>query len=317
MRLLPALLALLALVAFGPAAEPVAVPAGKTVKLLTIGNSFSANATHYLGDLANAGGVKLIHRPLVIGGAAFDIHWARVEKAEADPKDKAGQYTSGRNLQQELQAEKWDYITIQQSSIKSHDLSTYEPYARQLRDYVKKYAPGAQLLIHETWPYRVDDPRFSPKEPKPGEPKTQGEMYEGLRNAYRTTAKELGLRLLPVGDAFNLANTDPAWGYKAPAAAKPSDYKYPELPPQTHSLNKGYAWKADATGTQKLGMDGHHANTAGEYLGGCVWFEVLFGQSVVGNRYRPPELSAEDAAYLQKIAHRAVEEEQARTAGLK
>jgi hypothetical protein len=315
MRLFPAFLALLSLACAVPAAEP---PAGKTVKLLTVGNSFSANATHYLGDLAQAAHINLIHRPLIIGGSSFDVHWARVEKFEADPKDKAGQYSGGRSLQQELQSDKWDYVTIQQASIKSHDLSTYQPYARQLRDYIKKYAPTAELLIHETWPYRVDDPRFSPKEPKPGEPKTQAEMYEGLRNAYRTTAKEFGVRLIPVGDAFNLANTDPAWGYKPLAGFKSADYKYPDLPPQTHSLNKGYAWKADsASGLQKLGMDGHHASTAGEYLGGCVWFEVLFGQSVVGNSYRPPGVSAEDAAYLQKIAHRAVEEEKAREQALK
>jgi hypothetical protein len=312
MRLLPALLALLALTVLARAAEPPAAASGKTVKLLTIGNSFSVNATHYLGDLANASGNKLIHLPLVIGGAAFDVHWAKVETFEADPKDKAGQYTSGRSLQQELQADQWDFITIQQSSIKSHDLSTYEPYARQLRDYIRKYAPKSEILIHETWPYRVDDPRFSVKEPKAGEPKTQAEMYEGLRNSYRATAKELGLRLLPVGDAFNLANTDPAWGYKAAAIPTAAAYQYPDLPPQTHSLNKGYAWKADASGTQKLGMDGHHASTAGEFLGGCVWFEVMFGQSVIGNSYRPPGLSAEDAAYLQKTAHRAVEEEKAR-----
>lgn len=313
MRLLPALLAILSLAALAPAAEPAKEAAGKTVKLLTVGNSFSANTTHYLGDLATASGNKLVHRPLVVGGAAFDIHWTKVEKFEADPKDKAGQYSGGRGLRQELEAEKFDYITIQQSSIKSHDLATYEPYARQLRDYIKKYAPASEILIHETWPYRVDDPRFSPKEPKAGEPKTQAEMYEGLRNAYRTTAKELGLRLLPVGDAFNIANTDSAWGYKPIAAVKMSDFKFPDVPPQVHSLNKGYAWKADpATGEQKFGMDGHHANMAGEYLGACVWFEVLFDQSVVGNTYRPPGLSAEDAAYLQKTAHRAVEEEKAR-----
>ncbi|HEV7405860.1 MAG TPA: DUF4886 domain-containing protein [Chthoniobacteraceae bacterium] len=312
MRLLPALLALLSLATLSPAAEPTKAAPGKTVKLLTIGNSFSANATHYLGDLATASGNKLVHKPLVIGGAAFDIHWTKVEKFEADPKDKAGQYSDGLGLQQELQADKWDFITIQQSSIKSHDLATYEPYARQLRDYIKKYAPGAELVIHETWPYRVDDPRFSPKEPKAGEPKTQAEMYEGLRNSYRATAKELGLRLLPVGDAFNLANSDPAWGYQAPAGVKMSAFQYPDLPPQTHSLNKGYAWKADPAGKQTLGMDGHHANTAGEYLGACVWFEVMFGQSVIGNTYRPPGLSAEDAAYLQKTAHLAVEEEKAR-----
>ena len=49
----------------------ISVVAGepKTVRILTIGNSFSANATKYLNDLAKAGGHKLIHNSLVIGGA--------------------------------------------------------------------------------------------------------------------------------------------------------------------------------------------------------------------------------------------------------
>ncbi len=40
----------------------------KTVRILTIGNSFSRNATNHLDDLAGAGGHTLIHTPLVIGG---------------------------------------------------------------------------------------------------------------------------------------------------------------------------------------------------------------------------------------------------------
>jgi GxxExxY protein len=50
------------------AAEP------KTVRLLTIGNSFSANATKYLADLAKGGGRTLVHRPLGIGGAPMEVH---------------------------------------------------------------------------------------------------------------------------------------------------------------------------------------------------------------------------------------------------
>ena len=95
------------------------------------------------------------------------------------------------------------------------------------------------------------------------------------------------------------------------ASPKPSEYKYPDLPPQTHSLNKGYAWKADGAGKQTLGMDGHHANTAGEYLGGCVWFEVRFGQSVVGNTFVPKGLTPADVQLLQRIAHETVERSRA------
>jgi alanyl-tRNA synthetase len=121
----------------------------KTVKLLTIGNSFSANATHYLGDLAKAGGHTLIHQPLVIGGASFQVHTEKAQKHEADPKDKAGLYTSGRGLKENLELQKWDYVTIQQSSIKSHDFATYQPYAGWLRDYITKHAPQAKLLVQQ------------------------------------------------------------------------------------------------------------------------------------------------------------------------
>jgi hypothetical protein len=55
-------------------------------------------------------------------------------------------------------------------------------------------------------------------------------------------------------------------------------------------------------------MDGHHANMAGEYLGACCFYEVLFGQSVVGNTFVPKGLSEEDAKYLQQAAHEAVQQ---------
>jgi len=185
-----------------PAAAPAAP--GKTVKLLTIGNSFSGNATHYLGDLAKAGGHTLVHQPMSIGGAAMEVHWTKIQANEKDPKDPAGLYGT-KALNATLQGGEWDYVTIQQASIKSHDVATYRPFATQLQEYVKKHAPKAELLLHQTWAYRVDDPRFSAKAPAAGEPKTQEEMYTMLSGAYKTIAKELGVRRLPVGDAAGAA----------------------------------------------------------------------------------------------------------------
>jgi hypothetical protein len=167
---------------------------------------------------------------------------------------------------------------------------------------VKKHAPKAELLLHQTWAYRVDDPRFGGK-PKEGEPATAEEMYTMLTAAYKTIAKELGIRRIPVGDAFHLATTDPAWGYKPDKTWDKSKAKAPELPDQTHSLHVGYSYKDG-----KLGMDGHHANAAGEYLGGCVWYEFLFKESCVGNTFAPNGMKPEDAKYLQEVAHRAVAE---------
>lgn len=278
----------------------------KTVRLLTIGNSFSRNATNHLDDLAKAGGHTLIHTPIVVGGASLELHSERALAHAKDARNKAGLYSNGRSLVQELKAEKWDYVTIQQASIKSHDFSTYQPHAGRLRSLIQEHAPTARLLVHQTWAYRKDDPRFTKPSGKPGEPKTQAEMYAGLTHAYTMLAKELGAGLLPVGDAFYLADTDPQWAYQTDTAFNSKTARHPALPDQKHSLHVGWRWKKGTNGRNTLGMDGHHANTAGEYLGACVWYEVLFGESPVGNSYIPDQTDPAYARFLQETAHRAV-----------
>src|SRR5437868_2067532 len=173
-----------------PAATPaVAASPAKTVRLLTIGNSFSGNATHFLADLAKARGNTLVHQPMSIGGAATEVHWTKIQANEKDPQDPAGLYGT-KSLSKVLAGADWDFVTIQQASIKSHDVETYRPFAAQLQDYVRKHAPKAELLLHQTWAYRCDDPRFAPRTPKV-EPSTREAMYESLSSAYRTIAKEL------------------------------------------------------------------------------------------------------------------------------
>jgi hypothetical protein len=53
-------------------------------------------------------------------------------------------------------------------------------------------------------------------------------------------------------------------------------------------------------------MDGHHANAAGEYLGACVWYEVLLGKSVEDNAFTPPSIDPAYAKFLRATAHEAV-----------
>ncbi len=94
------------------------------------------------------------------------------------------------------------------ASIKSHDIANYRPSASELRDYIKKFAPNSEIVVHQTWAYRVDDPRFTKPSEKPGEPATQEAMYTGLTSAYNTIARELGgLRIIPTGDAFTSQTT--------------------------------------------------------------------------------------------------------------
>jgi hypothetical protein len=280
--------------------------AAKTVRLLTIGNSFSRNATRHLDDLAKAGGHELIHRPIVVGGASLELHATKAQANERDPADPAGRYTNGLSLKEMLRADRWDFVTIQQASLKSHDLATYRPFAAQLRDFIREHAPQAKLLVHQTWAYRVDDPRFTKPSGKSGEPATQEAMYRGLSRAYRAIARELGTGLIPVGDAFFLADTDPQWGYRVDAVFDFKSAQPPALPDQRCSLHVGWRWQKAKDCVMRLSMDGHHANTAGEYLGACVWYEVLFGESAVGNPFEAPGVEPGHAHFLQQTAHRAV-----------
>lgn len=291
------------------AAEPAAAP--KTVRLFTVGNSFSQNATKHLASIATAAGDKLIQGRAVIGGSSPEIHWTKIEKYEKDPRDPAGLYTAKQSLKAMLAADQWDYVTIQQASIKSHDLANYRPHAKLLHDYIKQHCPHAKVIVHETWAYRRDDPRFTTPPKKAGEPKSQAEMYEGLVNAYHTIAAELGCDVIPVGDAFYLADTDPTWGYQVDTKFDLKEAKPSTLPDQTHSLHVGWKWRV-VEKKNTLAMDGHHANTAGEYLGACVFYETLFGKSVVDNTFVPTGLSEADAQYLRGVAHRAVEQEKQR-----
>lgn len=298
-------LLLLAGLQASPAADAPAKSA-KTVRLLTVGNSFSQNATRQLGNLVTNAGHVLIHQPVVVGGASLELHWGRAAAFEKDATSTNGLYANKQSLKQMLGAQPWDFVSIQQASIKSHDAATYRPFAKQLHDYIKQHAPKAEVLLHQTWAYRVDDPRFKVAAPKAGEPKTQAEMYRMLTSAYKTIAAELGIRRLPVGDAFFLADTDPKWGYRPDAKFDFKNHDENRLPNQTHSLHVGWRFAKGKDGKQSLGMDGHHANAAGEYLGACVWFEVLFGESVVGNAFVTPGLDKAYARFLQETAHKAV-----------
>jgi hypothetical protein len=184
-------------------------------------------------------------------------------------------------------------------------VATYRPFARQLHDDIKKAAPKAEILVHQTWAYRVDDPRFSQPFAKPGEPTTQKQMYDGLTEAYQTITKELGARMIPVGHAFYLADNHPKWGYQPD---KKFDFKNaapPTLPDQTHSLHTGWRW-VTKDGKKTLAMDGHHASLAGQYLAACVFYEILFAETVVGNSFVPREIDQDYARFLQETAHQAV-----------
>ena len=276
-----------------------------TLRVLLIGNSFSQNASTYLPRLAEEGGHVLILGHAEIGGCPLEKHWRLAQLYEKDPDNPAGRpYKGKKSLRMLLTEGTWDVVTMQQYSFFSSCVETYRPYARQLYDYVRKFQPEARILMHQTWAYRVDAPRFGLKE-KEKEGKqvkcaTDEEMWRLSRAAYHEVAEELGVELIPVGDAFWKVCSDPRYGYRADASIDKDEMASSGLPDQRNSLHKGYYRSKEG----KVKLDANHASAAGCYLGGLVWYGVLFGESPARLTFVPGEVPADFASYLKKTARK-------------
>ena len=279
----------------------------KKVNILVIGNSFSGNALKYLEKIVvSAGDCEMKVGHASIGGCPLEKHLNLAMKHEKNPSDPEGMpYTlAGKKggLKEMLSADKWDCATIQQYSMYSFKIDTFRPHAKELCDYIRKYAPQAEIIFHQTWAYRSDDPLFV-------KGFTQEKMYQELTKAYYTVAGETGIkRVIPVGNAFQLTSESQEWAFKRDPSFDYSNPKQPGLPAEPHSLHAGFGWRKKGDKTS-FSYDGHHAGPAGEFLAGCVWCESLFGKDVRKTGFKPEKMTPEDAAFLKSIAHKAVIED--------
>lgn len=282
----------------------------KTVRLLTIGNSFSDNAVTYLADMAaSSRKVRIEIGRANLGGCSLERHWNLAVYTARQPEFKTyglgrgSDGTSNRaNLQDALRAEPWDFVTLQQVSAQSWRRESFQPWLGQLHGLIRELAPQAEILLHQTWAYRSDSP-FLPENGL-----TQETMFERIRETYRHYGAALGCRILPAGEAVQRARRAPGRAFVWPEP----DYDYPNpqapaLPRQEHSLAVGWHWAIAEThdGIPKLRLDANHLNAEGCYLAGAVWFETLTGLDARTIRFHPPQIDSRTAAFLRKTAHAA------------
>lgn len=285
------------------------------LRILAIGNSFSNNATDFLPALTEAGGRKLLMGKAAIASCSLERHARYLKQAEAgDPAGRAYDTTDPltgekrlMTLPELLSAQPWNIVTLQQWSRLSFKPETFQPHANQLIVAIRRYAPTAEIVVHETWAYREDHAFF-----QQGDGFTPAKMYADLSAAYRNFAAGKGFRLLPVGDSFELARRSSRWTY-APDPA--FDFKNPpagQLPNQRTSLNVGWRWTKDKESRAVFSLDATHANDAGKYLGAAVWYLTIFKADSVPTNYIPEGLSPTDAADLRAHAMAAVTAQRAR-----
>ena len=222
------------------------------MKILTIGNSVAVNSCHYLPEICAEGNIPLTLGRANIGGCPLASH---LSNAVQDIRRYGNIYDGDKTLREMLESEDWDYVTMQQASHDSWRIGTYHPYFENLRDYVHKFAPTADIVIHETWAYRTDNERLRNEFMI-----SQSQMFELLKENYLEIAGMAENRdgksamILPVGEAFRIMQ---------------------EL-------------TGDKTGELTRNPDGpSHANALGEFIGGLIWYALLGGGDYQSIKFVP------------------------------
>lgn len=173
------------------------------MKILTIGNSFSTDATRYLHDMAKSCGEKFKVANIEIGGCSLRRHYLNMMDDSADYTLLFNGVSTGFkvSIKNALASDEWDYISLQQVSHNAYDYETYQPYLNELVAYIKKFAPHAKILLHETWAYEKDSQRLTVELGF----KTPDEMLDGIKKSYRLAKKAVGADgIVPCAEVFDL-----------------------------------------------------------------------------------------------------------------
>ncbi len=187
-------------------------PSKETIKILSIGNSFSQDTLFYLYEIAQSAQINIIVGNLYSSGCSLERHLNYAinnEKAYTYYKwsNEGMTALSSSTMKSVLTDEKWDYITFQQSSGNSGIYSTYQPYLNELINYVYKTAsnPEVQFALNMTWSYSSR----SIKEDFIHYNYNQKTMYNSIVDSYRQAVDETNIDILiPCGTAIQNARTN-------------------------------------------------------------------------------------------------------------
>jgi hypothetical protein len=114
-----------------------------------------------------------------------------------------------------------------------------------------------------------------------------------INEAHAAAAAEHSVTVIPAGAAFERYETQ-AYSNPAAVSLRAADGEHPRC------CRPSLA----ATPLQPL-LSHLCCSAAGTYLTSCCVFEALTSQSVLGNGYRLPGMSDEEASSLQQCAHDA------------
>ena len=260
-----------------------------TLNVLMIGSSFCYYYVEELYGLAKAAGIKMRVCNVYQSGCTVEQHYTWWKNGEANyfyyTTDENGRKeVKNTNLEYCLSQQNWDVISLQDSTsrifktgVDTH-LNNSKTQLDELWKYIKEQYPMSRHLWHSPWTYQIGYDHGG----------YQMASFE-QQNVNTKLIREFGAKVCELYD-LELVNAGDAWqivrqgGYDNLCARK--------------SVENG---KGDYYHDGDIG--------GGQYLNACVWFEIITGQSCVGNTYRPEYTLDENITceQLQEAAHQAVQ----------
>lgn len=171
------------------------------MNVLAIGNSFSQDAMRYLHGIARADSVELTAVNLYIGGCSLSRHYRNMLSGEKAYSLEFNGESTGFfvSIKEALLSRDWDCVTMQQVSHLSAEYDSFQPYLRELSAYVRRLAPKAKQLMHQTWAYEQGSYRLNTELGYAD----QKFMYDDIVHSYEKAAKDIGADcVIPSGTAF-------------------------------------------------------------------------------------------------------------------
>lgn len=246
----------------------------RTLRVLTVGNSFSRDAVEqYFHEIAAAEGDTAIVGSLFIGGCPISRH---VDNLRSNAKSYDYRYigADGKRIERSkasiadaLADDKWDIISVQQASPLSGKYDTYAESLPELLNYLRKNGPKkAIIVLHQTWAYQ------------------QGSTHSGFKN--------YGNDQLMMYRAIVDANK---------RAAKLGKIKT-IIPAGTAVQNARTTYIGD-----NMNRDGYHLDLGvGRFTAALAWYGKLFGKDVTAGSWAPSGMNPDLAKAARAAAAAAI-----------
>lgn len=185
-----------------------------SLKILSVGNSFSRDSLSYVPIIMAQMGLKVEIGILYRSSCSLQTHWEKRNDSNIYIFDRytaaAGKWSSSatavnynKSLAEGLNADDWDVVLLQQASTFAYDYSTVQPYLNDLIAHIAEALPRATFGWIITHAWAASSSNYATMEI------TQAEYVAGTKSVAKSVMDNTACQLLlPYGIAIDLARKD-------------------------------------------------------------------------------------------------------------